>query len=67
MDGAQPGKLRLFHFSLFILSFSSKTKKQQQEVTRRLTCRIFFPSMEALVSMTNTTFLGTAGRLLGAK
>lgn len=32
-----------------------------------LTCLIFFPNMEALVSMTNTTFLGTAGRSLGAK
>lgn len=32
-----------------------------------LTCLIFFPNMEALVSMTNTTFLGTTGRSLGAK
>lgn len=32
-----------------------------------ITCFILVPTMEALVSITNTTFLGTAGKSLGAK
>lgn len=62
-----PGRSRVSGSRARCASATQRASRLHGSGGRALTCLIFLPSMEALVSITNTTFLGTTGRSLGAK